>query len=56
MLASQSEFTILRIAGLDVKRGLITLAKIAVPLILLTLVMSEYIGPYSEAKSDQILH
>ena len=54
MLASQSEFTILRIAGLDVKRGLITLAKISVPLILLTLVMSEYVGPYSEAKSDQI--
>ena len=54
MLASQSEFTILRIAGLDVKRGLITLGKIAVPLIVLTLVMSEWVGPYSEAKSDQI--
>ncbi len=54
MLASQSEFTILRIAGLDVKRGLITLAKIAIPLIVLTLVMSEWVGPYSEAKSDQI--
>jgi lipopolysaccharide export system permease protein len=54
MLASQSEFTILRIAGLDVKRGLITLGKIAVPLIILTLVMSEWVGPYSEAKSDQI--
>lgn len=54
MLASQSEFTILRIAGLDVKRGLITLAKIAIPLIVLTLIMSEWIGPYSEAKSDQI--
>ena len=54
MLASQSEFTILRIAGLDVKRGLITLAKIAIPLIALTLVMSEWVGPYSEAKSDQI--
>jgi lipopolysaccharide export system permease protein len=54
MLASQSEFTILRIAGLDVKRGLLTLAKIAIPLIALTLVMSEWVGPYSEAKSDQI--
>ena len=54
MLASQSEFTILRIAGLDVKRGLFTLAKIAVPLIVLTLIMSEWVGPYSEAKSDQI--
>jgi lipopolysaccharide export system permease protein len=54
MLASQSEFTILRIAGLDVKRGLITLAKISIPLIALTLIMSEWVGPYSEAKSDQI--
>ncbi|MBU3630670.1 LPS export ABC transporter permease LptG [Polynucleobacter sp. AP-Melu-500A-A1] len=54
MLASQSEFTILRIAGLDVKRGLLTLAKIAIPLIILTLIMSEWLGPYSEAKSDQI--
>jgi len=54
MLASQSEFTILRIAGLDVKRGLITLTKISIPLIMLTLIMSEWIGPYTEAKSDQI--
>ena len=29
MMASQSEFTIFRMAGLDVKRGLITLAKIS---------------------------
>jgi lipopolysaccharide export system permease protein len=54
MLASQSEFTILRIAGLDVKRGLATLAKISLPLIALTLIMSEWIGPYSESISDQV--
>ena len=54
MLASQSEFTILRIAGLDVKRGLITLTKISIPLIALTLLMSEWVGPYTEAKSEQI--
>lgn len=54
MLASQSEFTILRIAGLDVKRDLITLTKISLPLIVLTLIVSEWIGPYTEAKSDQI--
>jgi lipopolysaccharide export system permease protein len=54
MLASQSEFTILRIAGLDVKRGLITLTKISIPLIVLTLLISEWVGPYTEAKSDQI--
>lgn len=54
MLASQSEFTILRIAGLDVKRGLITLTKISIPLIVLTLIMSEWVGPLAESKSDQI--
>jgi lipopolysaccharide export system permease protein len=54
MLASQSEFTILRIAGLDVKRGLIALTKISLPLVALTLIMSEWAGPYAENKSEQI--
>ncbi|MBU3589178.1 LPS export ABC transporter permease LptG [Polynucleobacter sp. 80A-SIGWE] len=54
MLASQSEFTILRIAGLDIRRGLTTLAKISLPLIVLTLVMSEWLGPYTENLSEQI--
>jgi len=54
MLASQSEFTILRIAGLDVKRGLLTLTKISLPLVVFTLITSEWVGPYAEAKSEQI--
>lgn len=54
MLASQSEFTILRIAGLDVKRGLLTLTKISLPLVVFTLMTSEWVGPYAEAKSEQI--
>jgi lipopolysaccharide export system permease protein len=54
MMASQSEFTIFRMAGLDVKRGLITLAKISLPLVIFTLVVSEWLGPYSESISDQI--
>jgi lipopolysaccharide export system permease protein len=54
MLASQSEFTILRIAGLDMRKGLKTLAKISLPLVILTLVMSEWLGPYTENLSDQI--
>jgi lipopolysaccharide export system permease protein len=54
MLASQSEFTILRIAGLDMRRGLTTLAKISLPLVILTLVMSEWLGPYTEKLSEQI--
>ncbi|QWE19095.1 LPS export ABC transporter permease LptG [Polynucleobacter corsicus] len=54
MLASQSEFTILRIAGLDMRRGLTTLAKISLPLVIATLAMSEWLGPYTENLSDQI--
>jgi lipopolysaccharide export system permease protein len=54
MLASQSEFTILRIAGLDAKHGLLTLAKISIPLIILTLLISEWIGPYTENISEKI--
>ncbi len=54
MLASQSEFTILRIAGLDMGKGLTTLAKISLPLVIATLVMSEWLGPYTENLSDQI--
>jgi lipopolysaccharide export system permease protein len=54
MLASQSEFTILRIAGLDMRRGLTTLAKISLPLVIVTLVMSEWLGPYTENLSDQL--
>ncbi len=54
MLASQSEFTILRIAGLDMRRGLTTLSKISLPLVIVTLVMSEWLGPYTENLSDQI--
>jgi lipopolysaccharide export system permease protein len=54
MLASQSEFTILRIAGLDTRRGLMTLAKISLPLIFLTLAISEWLGPYTENLSDRV--
>jgi lipopolysaccharide export system permease protein len=54
MLASQSEFTILRIAGVDVKRGLLALTKISLPLVVLTLIMSEWAGPYAENKSEQV--
>ena len=54
MLASQSEFTILRIAGLDMRKGLTTLAKISLPLMIITLMVSEWLGPYTENLSDQV--
>jgi lipopolysaccharide export system permease protein len=54
MLASQSEFTILRIAGLDMRKGLTTVAKISLPLVIITLMVSEWLGPYTENLSDQV--
>jgi len=54
MLASQSEFTILRIAGLDMRKGLTTVAKISLPLVIITLIVSEWLGPYTESLSDQV--
>jgi lipopolysaccharide export system permease protein len=54
MLASQSEFTILRVAGLDAKRSLISLGKISLPLVLLTLLISEVLGPYAESISERV--
>ena len=54
MMASQSEFTIFRVAGLDIKRSLIALGKISLPIVFFTLLISEVLGPYSEALSERI--
>jgi lipopolysaccharide export system permease protein len=54
MLASQSEFTILRIAGLDIRRGLVMLAKISLPIVAVTLLMSEWLGPMAESFSERL--
>ena len=54
MLASQSEFTILRIAGLDIRRGLVMLGKISLPIVVVTLLMSEWLGPMAESFSERL--
>ena len=53
-LAAQSEFTILRVAGLKPKQALKTLLKVAVPIALATLATSELIGPIAEELSRNI--
>lgn len=53
-MASQSEYTILRIAGLDTNRSLKTLMKIAIPIALVILLMSEVIGPFTEGLSKNV--
>ncbi len=53
-MASQSEFTILRMAGLNIPKGLWTLFKIGIPIVLFTLMLSEFIGPYCDTKAEEI--
>jgi lipopolysaccharide export system permease protein len=54
MMASQSEFTIFRVAGLDIKRSLFTLGKVSLPIVVFTLLISEVMGPYAESLSERI--
>jgi len=54
MMASQSEFTIFRVAGLDIKRSLLTLGKISLPIVVFTLLISEVLGPYAESLSERV--
>jgi lipopolysaccharide export system permease protein len=53
-MAAQSEYTILRIAGLDTRKSLKTLMKIAIPIAFMILIMSEVFGPLSETISKNI--
>ena len=54
LMANQSEFTILRLAGLDIPKGIKTLLKIGLPIILATLFLSEWAGPYCDSVSEKI--
>lgn len=48
-LASQSEYTIFRVAGLNTRQALFSLFKLAIPLAIATFIFGEFIGP----KADQ---
>ncbi|KKB65144.1 permease [Robbsia andropogonis] len=53
-MAGTSEFTILRAAGLSPRRALGTLMKIGVPLLLVTFVIGEFVGPYANQLAEQV--
>ena len=53
-MASQSEFTILRMAGLNTSKGLWTLFKIGIPIIICTFMLSEWVGPYCDTKAEEM--
>ena len=53
-MAAQSEFTILRVAGLEPLSALKTLLKIAIPIVICTIIFSEVISPLTEKLSRNI--
>ncbi|RWA54383.1 LPS export ABC transporter permease LptG [Cupriavidus sp. UYMSc13B] len=53
-LASQSEYTIFRVAGLNTRQALFSLFKLAVPLAIVTFVFGEFIGPRAEQYAQKI--
>lgn len=53
-LASQSEYTIFRVAGLNTRQALFSLFKLAVPLALVTFIFGEFIGPKAEQYAQKV--
>ena len=53
-MASQSEFTVLRVGGLHTEKAAWSLLKMALPLAVLILVMSELVGPFTENLSKNV--
>jgi len=53
-LASQSEYTIFRVAGLNTRQALFSLFKIAIPLAVATFIFGEFIGPAAEQYAQKI--
>lgn len=53
-LASQSEFTIFRVAGLNTRQALFSLFKIALPLAIATFLFGEFIGPRTEQYAQKV--
>lgn len=53
-LASQSEYTIFRVAGLNTRQALFSLFKLAVPLAVVTFIFGEFIGPAAEQYAQKV--
>lgn len=53
-LASQSEYTIFRVAGLNTRQALFSLFKLAIPLAIATFIFGEFIGPKAEQYAQKV--
>ncbi|HEV3427823.1 MAG TPA: LPS export ABC transporter permease LptG [Paraburkholderia sp.] len=53
-MAASSEFTIFRVSGLATGQALRSLLKIGIPLVLLTYLIGEVVGPYTDQLSEKV--
>ncbi|MCW3733688.1 LptF/LptG family permease, partial [Burkholderia cenocepacia] len=53
-LASQSEYTIFRVAGLNTRQALFSLFKLAIPLAIATFLFGAFIGPKTEQYAQKV--
>jgi len=53
-MAANSEYTIFRVSGLSTRQALGSLLKIGVPLVFLTYVIGEVVGPYTDQLSERV--
>ncbi|ACR29898.1 LPS export ABC transporter permease LptG [Burkholderia glumae] len=53
-MAANSEFTIFRVSGLATNQALRSLLKIGVPLVIVTYLIGEFIGPYTDQLSERV--
>jgi lipopolysaccharide export system permease protein len=53
-LASNSEYTVMRASGLSPRRAGVTLAKIGLAFVVLTLLIGEWIAPWSEEQAQKV--
>ena len=53
-MAANSEYTIFRVSGLATNQALRSLLKIGIPIVLLTYLIGEVVGPYTDQLSERV--
>ncbi|AXF21452.1 LPS export ABC transporter permease LptG [Burkholderia pyrrocinia] len=53
-MAASSEFTIFRVSGLATNQALRSLLKIGIPLVIITYLIGEFVGPYADQLSERV--
>ncbi|KWC80594.1 LPS export ABC transporter permease LptG [Burkholderia cepacia] len=53
-MAANSEFTIFRVSGLATNQALRSLLKIGIPLVIITYLIGEFVGPYADQLSERV--